>query len=102
MGIDKLGMIVVKRYGTGTEDGEFAEVVSYCDAPSFHLRSPDGSEYHWREDLTRPASANEVVQYWQQRAATYERLANKTQECLIKAMDQNQELIERLNNRATE
>lgn len=66
--LDKLGTIVVKRYGTGDKMGEAAEIVSICNAPTFGLITTAGIHYNWRQDLTRPATEQEAAEYWKQRA----------------------------------
>lgn len=48
---------------TTSEEGEAAEVVSMCDAPTFGLVGADGSRAHWRQDLTRPATTEEQIAY---------------------------------------
>ena len=67
--LDQLGTVVIPRYGTGTE-GEAAEIVSICDAPSFTLVPADGRPFSWRQDLTRAATRDEELAYWKERART--------------------------------
>jgi hypothetical protein len=72
--IKQLGTVVVKRYGTGRENvNETAEVISVCGAPSFGLVDTEGRRYNWRQDLTRPATVEETIDYWKRRAASAER-----------------------------
>lgn len=72
MSVDKLGTVVMKRFGHDPRYVESALVISTCDAPSFQLRAPDGSEYHWRQDFTREATAEEAAEYWRKRAESAE------------------------------
>ncbi|MFL6228421.1 MAG: hypothetical protein ACJ741_06545 [Pyrinomonadaceae bacterium] len=65
---DKLGSIVMKRYGGGRESDELCEVVSSLAEPSYHLRQPDGHVFTWAQSLTRPATHEEEVAYWRARA----------------------------------
>lgn len=64
----RLGAIVMKRYGTGTENGELCEIVSALDEPSFSLRDTSGHEFTWAQSLTRDATDGERVEYWKRRA----------------------------------
>ena len=48
-------------YGTGV-------VFGYVDQPSFLIRQSSGHEQAWMESLCRPATPEEVVIYWHQRA----------------------------------
>ena len=66
--IERLETVVMKRYGTDTEQGELALIVGACDAPTFNLLRLDGQRFHWRQDLTRPATPEETAEYWKQRA----------------------------------
>ena len=71
---DKLNTIV--RVCTGTEnteqrkssDGNFCEVVSICNEPTYQLRDSNGHHFHWAQSLTRPASEQETIEYWKNRA----------------------------------
>lgn len=96
--LDKLNTVVVKRYGTG-ESSELALVVSICDAPTYTLLDVSGARYSWRQDLTRPATADESIRYWRERAETAERLLDKSIAQSHRAIELNMELAERLNRR---
>ncbi len=64
----ELGSVVVKRYGTGHEDGELAEVVAVINLPTYELKDADGRRYTWVQNITRPATPDETTAYWQERA----------------------------------
>jgi hypothetical protein len=83
--IERLGQVVVKRYGTGRENPrETAEIVAICDAPSFILVTTEGERYNWRQDLTRPATEAETINYWKRRAESAERTLK---ECVASRKD---------------
>jgi len=96
--VDKLGTVVVKQYASGSEnhEPELALIFTSCDAPTYGLRDAENNRYHWRQDLTRPATPEEAVRYWQQRAENAEHLFEKMNELNIKLSDHNDKLIERL------
>ena len=64
----ELGTIVVKRYGTGDEHGELAEVVSIINSPTYELKDTSGNIYTWVQNITRPATVEETIAYWRERA----------------------------------
>lgn len=69
--IDKLGTVIIQRSGAvcnTSGDGRAALIVSICDAPTYGLIAADGTRFHWRQDLTRPATEEETVEYWRRRA----------------------------------
>jgi hypothetical protein len=64
-----LGESEVERLGSG----EFAEVKSALDEPSFGLVDIDGHEYTSAQSLTRLATVGEELAYWRERAKAAER-----------------------------
>lgn len=76
--IERLGHVVVKRYSTGDENPhETAGIVGICNVPSFSLIDTEGERYDWRQDLTRPATETETINYWKRRAESAERTLRK-------------------------
>lgn len=67
---DQLNTVVAIRTGIGKfgDSPELALVLSACDAPTFGMRKPSGEWVNWRQDLTRPATPEETVRYWESRA----------------------------------
>jgi TolA-binding protein len=100
-GLDRLNRVVIRRMGVGDEESPTL-IVAICDAPTFVLVDSAGNRYHWRQDLTRPATPTESIDYWRERAMKVEESHKRVLETLQKALDQNQQLIERLNEKNSE
>lgn len=73
---DLLGTVVVQRFGTGAE-GDASAILTICDAPTFGLIRADGHHFDWRQDLTRPATTEEALAYWRERALNAEKKSGK-------------------------
>lgn len=93
--ITKLETVVVRLFATGGRE-ELALVVAACPAPTFKLHDSAGNEYHWRQDLTRAATPEEAVRYWQERAKSAEASRERLFAMLEKAHEQNSMLCDRL------
>ena len=70
--LDDLNTVVRVMYATGGE-AQLALVVAACEAPQFMLRTADGREFWWRQELCRGAKDSDELRYWQDRARNAER-----------------------------
>jgi hypothetical protein len=63
-----LGAVVVALTAQG-DTQIIGEMISYCDAPTVGLCGLiNSSLVDWRADMCRPASPQEEIEYWKQRA----------------------------------
>ncbi|EKT4090777.1 hypothetical protein QEG23_000247 [Stenotrophomonas maltophilia] len=65
------GKLAAATYGTsGTRF--VGEVIGYQPQPTYIIQLPDGRIEHWVAGLVRPASVEEEIAYWRNRALAAE------------------------------
>lgn len=70
------GKLAAATYGTaGTRF--VGEVIGYQPQPTYIFQLPDGSIEHWVADLVRPASVEEEIAYWRNRALAAEQTGGR-------------------------
>ncbi len=71
MSDDRLGTLMVAFYGTDPESINFiGECVGIADHPTVIFAREPGCECtsHWAAHLCRPATKDEQIEYWKERA----------------------------------
>ena len=70
MSDQRLGTLMVAFYATDDHKTSFiGEVVSIADQPSLTFKAEGtGCQAHWLASLCRPATKDEQIEYWKNRA----------------------------------
>jgi hypothetical protein len=72
----ELEQIVRRKTGVGQEE-ELCQVVATSDHPTATLLTSDGQRITWAQHLTRPATPEEIVEYWKASAESWKRRAGQ-------------------------